>query len=307
VREPTIQDRVRAAISPESETPTQDAPEVVETTTDNPEPVNEAPEIVTEDAVEVEHETSEAQEAQPEVETPTYTVKVNGEEQDVTIDDLTKSYMMESDYRKKTSELSKEREAFAEKLTKFDESIQDAELILQLDADDLNSEENLQLKSYDAAKYYELKEKVDAKASKVAKLKQERANRLNEQSQNRIQREMEMIPQVIPEWLDDAAAKKDLELINKSWQKLGFTNDDLGVFTDHRLIALSRKAALYDQIVNAKPASKIITDKPKNATAGNQTTKVDVQAGKNKDLHKKLKKSGRMSDAQELIAKRIGR
>jgi hypothetical protein len=38
-----------------------------------------------------------------------YLVKINGEEKEVTLEDLKKSYMLESDYRRKTSELAEER------------------------------------------------------------------------------------------------------------------------------------------------------------------------------------------------------
>lgn len=71
------------------------------------------------DSSESEEQVTEPTDGQPEDEEVTteepaeekYTVKVNGKEIEVTLDDLKKSYMMESDYRRKTTELAEERRA----------------------------------------------------------------------------------------------------------------------------------------------------------------------------------------------------
>lgn len=45
---------------------------------------------------------------------PTYTVKVNGEDRAVTLEDLQKGYMLQGDYTRKTQELATQRQALAQ-------------------------------------------------------------------------------------------------------------------------------------------------------------------------------------------------
>ena len=88
-------------------------PEVVEEQTEE---VEEVEETETETEVEEEVETEEEVEEESEVEEPeeveeeqTFTIKAAGEEKEVTLDELKKSYQLGSDYTKKTQEVAEQR------------------------------------------------------------------------------------------------------------------------------------------------------------------------------------------------------
>jgi hypothetical protein len=64
------------------------------------------------EAVETDEETAEEEPEESEDEPePTYKVKVNGEEVEVPLSELTKGYSREQDYTKKTMALAEERKA----------------------------------------------------------------------------------------------------------------------------------------------------------------------------------------------------
>ena len=95
-----------------TEESTEDKPEVVEDTIE---------EVVEEDEVEVEPESNEdeieteTEDESEEVETEeveteqTFTVKAAGEEKEVSLDELVKSYQLGTDYTKKTQEIAEQR------------------------------------------------------------------------------------------------------------------------------------------------------------------------------------------------------
>ena len=94
---------------------TQEQPEVVEEQTEE---VEEVEETETEPEVEEEVEAEEEVEEESEVEEPevveeeqTFTIKAAGEEKEVTLDELKKSYQLGSDYTKKTQEIAEQRKA----------------------------------------------------------------------------------------------------------------------------------------------------------------------------------------------------
>ena len=101
-------------VKPESEesAPTEDVEESTEETQD--EPLDEVSEEE-EDSVEDEEESEEeSEEDEGEEEPDVYAVKVNGEELEVSLDELVKGYSRYSDYTRKTQELSSERGKMAE-------------------------------------------------------------------------------------------------------------------------------------------------------------------------------------------------
>ena len=61
---------------------------------------------------EPESEEEEEEEGEDQTETSLYTIKIDGKDTDVTLDELKSGYQKDSDYRKKTTELAEQRKAF---------------------------------------------------------------------------------------------------------------------------------------------------------------------------------------------------
>jgi len=226
---------------------------------------------------------------------------VNGEEREVTLEDLRKGYMMESDYRKKTSEVARQRDEFSKEKASFAEKLKQAEDLLVVEAEDLNSPENLDLKEYDPTEYYKKKDKLESKAKRLAELQQEAFKIQQEQSQARLEKEKELLFQAVPEWLDDTVMSQETSLVNDMLTGMGLEGNDLQPFIDHRLLAMARKAALYDKLKSANPEAKKVKQKPKAAKAGNVKTREEVDRAKLSDKRNKAKKTGNMRDAAAAI------
>lgn len=280
---------------------------------DSAEPETAQEEVIQDDVMPepetVETEAEETQEAAAESDTesdPVYTVKVNGEEREVTLDELRKGYMMESDYRKKTTEVSENRKAVEAKSADLAAKLEEVEQVLKLDLEDLNSPENAELKEYDPKAYYEKKEKLESRKRRLQELKGELSTEHQAKKLQQIEQEKELLFQKIPEWLDDTVLKNEVEMVNKLWSDVGFNQDDLERYSDHRLVAISRKAALYDKLMSAKPETKKVTPKPKQAEPGSTKTQEQRNAEKVAALKSKVRNSGNMRDAAKAIRQILG-
>jgi len=293
----SLHDRIKATfVPPESdEQPTQETPEA---TTDEVE--FQAPETEEAETLEADSDYEESDEDTPD-EAPTYKVKVNGEEVEVSLDDLQKGYMMESDYRQKTSKLAETRKALDEKLDTITNLIEDGEASLALELEDLESRDMLELKEDDPAAYYAKREAVQKKVEKLTKLKDVRKERAQEAWNQRVATEQEALQNALPEWLDENKAKQDLGLINDLWTSYGFTEQDLGQFVDHRLILLSREAALYRKLKNAKPESKRVKQPPKSVKPSSTETSGRKSKTPADERRNALKQSGKLSQAAQAI------
>ena len=293
--------RIAQLLQPEQSS--DSAPELE--TAEQPETVEvETTEVVEETDHEhndVEDSEEETPEGDTEPEEPRYKVTVNGEEQDVSIEDMKKGYMMESDYRKKTSEVARHRDENKVKEEALSSKLLEAEAMLSLDIEDLNSEENRDLKEYDRSAYEEKKEKLEAKRNRLAELKQEDQTRQQENQTARIGKEKELLLNALPEWLDEKVLTEEAGMVNTMWETMGFTPQELAAFSDHRLVILSRKAALYDKLKAAKPESKKVQAKPKSARAGTVKSSEDKSRNRSQDARARLKKTGNMRDAQSAI------
>jgi hypothetical protein len=95
---------------PEESTPTEDVDESTEETQD--EPLEEEEGELEDESEDEEEEEPESEEEQEETE-EVYSVKVDGEEMEVSLDELIKGYSRQSDYTRKTQELASERNSMA--------------------------------------------------------------------------------------------------------------------------------------------------------------------------------------------------
>lgn len=299
----TVQEGVSRLLAPaetsELEKPTDDTPEV---TPDEPEVEAEIEEEIPEEVIPAVEgdDVTEAEEpkGQPEV---THTVSVGGEEQEVSVDELRLGYMRDADYRQKTIALADQRKADDATREAFQGKLEQAELVATLDQEDLESPEAIELKEYDPAAYYAKKERADAKQARLVELRTEADTQRAAQRQANLAAEQELLLPAIPEWVDQAVRVEEIGMCQALWAKMGFTDADLEQLLDHRLVVLSRKAALYDRINAAKPEDKKVTTKPKSAQPGTVSTKGDKSRGAQKAARDRLRKTGKVADAVSLL------
>lgn len=255
-------------------------------------------EVETPEVEEVEAEVTE--EVTEEEETPqTYTVKVQGEEQEVSLDDLLSGYMLHSDYTKKTMDLSEQRKATEERLAELSQAVEQAKLLSQLEMEDLASPEALQLKEDDPQAYYERRERNEARQQRLDEFSGTLGKEQEAKRAAKIAEEQELLGSAIPEWVDPDAANSDIKAMQLLWSDAGYKPDEVGQFIDHRWMVISRKAALYDQIMSTEVEGKKVA--PKNAEPKASTTREDAGTRKQKELRDRVRKTGKMEDAQRAL------
>lgn len=257
-------------------------------------------------------EQSEEEEEQEEGEQPqTFTVKVDGKEVSVTLDELQKGYSRTQDYTRKTQQIAEvrkqveqethavraEREQYAQLLGALQAQLQSSEP--QVDLDRLYHE--------DPIEWVRQKEVMRERQEKLGAIQSEQ-QRLAQVSQYEQQRAMEAqlasqqeaLLAALPDWKDPKKAKAEKALVIESAKAAGFTDEDLKSVYDHRLVLLLRKAALFDQMVSKRQGIKpVVNNGPRTAKPGAagrvSTTTESVRA------KQRLAKTGRIDDAASAI------
>lgn len=238
----------------------------------------EAVQAEADDAESDESEASEQDQQQPE-EPPKFAVKVNGEEVEVTLEDLQKGYMMQSDYSRKTQEIAEARKAFQMEMQEAQQQRQQSMMDLsqrvsQLDqlAKSLTASVDLdQLREYDPSEYLKHKDNLE----KIEKAKAEQQQFLQEQQRQYMEQlkaqEQERLVARMPEWLDPEQAKRGAETVRKALVEYGFNEKETATILDHRIIVAfndlakakariadleSKASTVKQQVERAAPLSK---------------------------------------------------
>ena len=272
--------------------------------------VEDAPEEDTSEEQSGEEEESEEQE-QPQ----TFTVKIDGKEVAVTLDELQKGYSRTQDYTRKTQQIAEVRKQVeAETQAVRAERGQYAQLLGALQAQLQATEPQVDLDRLyheDPIEWVRQKEVMRERAEKVQAIQAEQ-QRLYQTSQREQQQALEQqlvlqkdaLLAALPSWKDSKVAKAEKALVVESAKKAGFSDEDLNSVYDHRLVLLLRKAGLYDQMMSKRQGIKPVTNGPRPAKPGAagrvSTTSESARA------QQRLAKTGRVDDAADAIYKLLG-
>lgn len=267
------------------------------------------------DSNETDPEQSEEDEDSEEEEQPqVFTVKVDGKEVEVTLEELQKGYSRTQDYTRKTQQIAEVRKhAEAELQAVRAEREQYAHLLGALEAQvQQATQPNIdweRLYQEDPIEWVRQREVMRENQEKNAAIQSEkqRLSQLSQQEQMQhhqmvLQQEQEALVAAIPEWKDSKKAAAEKAMLVQFGQKAGFSPDELKNVLDHRAVVLLRKAALYDQMVSKRGQIKPVTNNgPRPAKPGaagrvsNNTEALRAQ--------QRLAKTGRVDDAADAIYK----
>lgn len=262
-----------------------------------------------------EEQSGEDEQPEEQDQPQTFTVKLDGKEVVVTLDELQKGYTRTQDYTRKTQQIAEvrkqveqetqavraERQQYAQLLGALQAQLQATEP--QVDMDRLYHE--------DPIEWVRTKEVMRERQEKSLAIQAEQ-QRLYQTSQYEQQRAMEAqlssqkdaLLAALPTWKDAKTAKAEKALVVESAKAAGFSEDDLKSVYDHRLVLLLRKAGLYDQMVSKRQGIKPVTNGPRPAKPGAagrvSTTTESVRA------QQRLAKTGRVDDAANAIYKLLG-
>ena len=238
---------------------------------DVPEEVEEQYEI---EVAEVAQETSETS---PD---PVYRVKVDGEEFDVTLDELRNGYQRQSDYTRKSQSLAEQRKAYEANLQAVQNERQQYSHILEnvgkfqdIEVQKLNDIDWASLKDTDPMGYMEKRMELQEAREKAAQVKAEQT-RIAHQSQQEhavrmqdiLQHEAGKLKEILPEYADPKSGLRDK--LRDYALGLGFDQQDINNIADHRVVLVLHKAMLQDEAKNGavKKVSKKVPKVLKSGT-----------------------------------------
>ena len=257
-----------------------------------------------EDDEEGEYDTDEVEEEE-EVEQPDiYTVKVDGEEYEVTQDELLNGYQRQQAYTKRSQELAEQRKAFeaeAQQVAQMrDAYAQQLEQLSEYNQQILGDAEpdwDALAKEYSAEELFLYKTKLDQQKEQARQVESERQVIAQQQAQEQqvkmqehlaVQRE-QMLDR-IPQWRDENVRTSEREQVIKyAQQSVGFSPQEIANASDARAIELLYKAWQWDNLQSKKPAAKKKASKaPKMAKAGQPKTKAQVASRQKQKSLKRL-------------------
>jgi len=258
------------------------------------------------DESEVEQDEGEEEAEEP----PKYRVKAAGEEKEVTLDELIKSYQLGTDYTKKSQAVAEERKAVEAERQRIEEARylrdQYAER-LQVIEQMLNQQpetENLEyLKETDPIGYAVKVAELSQREKQLAQVQAERQRIAMQQDQERqeqlghvIQAEARKLAEAIPEYADPQKGEIARRELREFGQKLGFSEQELSGVYDSRQVLTLWKAMQYDKLQSAKPGiTKKVNEAPKVMKSG--VSQPRDASDELKKLKARAKQTGRVADA----------
>ena len=269
---------------------------------------------------EFEEESEEGEEDEGDVEELLYAVKVDGEESEVTLDELLKGYSRQSSFTRKTQDLAEQRKEFdnaqqhmAAEYQQIQAERQQYEATLQniLENSNLDKFSNVDwetLKVTDPLEYMtQRQEQQDAK-EKIRELQaQKDQSSANSQAENgRLYQQAKaenakFLVEAIPEFQDPDKQPKLISDLRSFGLEQGFSEEELNGLIDWRSIVVLDKARRYDQIQNADLKTKKVKNKPRVVRSGKGTTRSDGSKKTRTAKMKRLQQSGHVDDAASLL------
>ena len=262
------------------------------------------------DSDEVEEE-SEAQEMTNQ--SDLYTVKVDGEEYEVNLEELKKGYQLEQNYTKRVQKLQEESKDLDNLKTNLNAERQQYLQLMELAATNQMAEVN---------KAKELLGAIDKEADPVAYVKQQlrvqeiednlrqsvagfqqakaQADKQRQEEHAKIvHQEQEKLSSLIPEWVSPDFQKAVVDYAKAQ----GYSDADLSNVISARDVSVINKARLYDELVSKKATVKkkrqpVVKKKVKSKTPASAQTR---KARAVKEQRQKLQSSGKVTDAASAI------
>lgn len=200
--------------------------------------------------------------------------KVNGEEIRASLSDLRKSYQLQKNLDDKAHAFNQERAQFQQwaqsQAQAFNREVGIADAIINQQAEKLAEQYQSidwdRLRQADPAEwsarrqefqsaYQSLKGQKESVASEVEQQQQAMQQQYAAQWNEMLRYESQELVKILPDWSDQAVAKREWDEIQGFLRASGYGEHELNI-TDHRAISLARKAMLYDKQAGAEPAGK---------------------------------------------------
>ena len=255
-----------------------------------------------------EEEVDEDQQEEPQ----SFTVKVDGKEVQVTIDELKQGYSRTEDYTRKTQALAQERKAAQAEFEQVRaERQQYAQLLGALHEQLAQAEPQVNLEELyatDPIEWMRQKELQRERNEKYIAIQseQQRLAQIQQAEQQQYQRQYlesqkNALLQAMPQLRDPKVAAQERDRWMDAGKSIGFSDQELSGITDHRMLLALKTIADYRGIVSKrqqiKPQPKAMA-KPSKPGSSNS---VSQKGSDIKKSQQRLKQTGNVKDAASLI------
>jgi hypothetical protein len=296
---PKDQQETETKTAEPSESPeTQEAPESqVETETTPSEMTTENTEVT--------------EETQTESQEPNlHRLKVNGQEIEVSLDELKAGYSRDSDYRQKTHSLGLEkrdleaqknslRQSYDTRLSELNDLIATADATVKSQQ---GSQDLQRLYEDDPQAAAKLDFQLRQQNTAIEDMKQKAKDAYAKQYEDFLSTQRELAAQKIPEYSDPKKADQFKYNMRNSLRSYGFSDQEIGNLADHRFLMVAKDAMGYQSLKDKRPiVQKKIAKAPKVVKSGVASSNVSSGREQIRSKIGKVRKSGNIQDAQSAI------
>jgi len=260
---------------------------------------------------EVEREDDDGEQEEPQK----YRVKAAGEDKEVTLDELIKSYQLGTDYTKKSQAVAEERKAVEaerhavqEAKALRDQYAQQLGIIEQMLNQPQQAEDLDYLKETDPIGYAVKVAELSQKEKQLAQVRAQREMISQQQEYDRQQQmkqmiaaESEKLVSVLPEFADPSKGEVIRKDIRTYGKQMGFSDEELANVFDSRAVLTLYKAMQYDKLQSAKPGiTKKVSEAPKAIKPGVSKPR-DSNSEEIRKLKSRAKSTGSVKDAANVF------
>ena len=248
------------------------------------------------------------------VEPEYYTVKSDGKEETVTIDQLKQSYSGQSAINKRFQEVAEARKQIEQKeaeisqmsqwLTQMHSQAQQQGFMSQPQLPDATLAES------DPIAYMEQRAKYDAdmqsyqqQQMQMRQLQQQQQKQADEQHQSYVAEQAEIIRGKIPELANPEKSQAHWKSLMDSAKEYGFSDEEIAATADARYIQMANDAMKFRRIVANRKKAEAKSKKAKPVVKAGAKKVADPEGSLKRKQFAKLQKTGRMEDAIDLILK----
>jgi len=257
-------------------------------------------------------------------ETTLYTVTVDGEEQEVSEEELVKGYSRQADYTRKTQQLAEHRKQIDQVVQNYKDEIaqtqqardQYVNAVAQAIETNYSHLQEFQridwerLKSEDKEEYLTKRDEYRQAQEHVQSLQQAQAQaqeqaqaESSKEHQRLVQEEHQKMVKIIPDWADAEKRQAMAKAVSDFALNVGYTQEELNHLVDHRSIIVLMQAKAYADMQKKQNTvrSKKVKNKPKVVRSKAKAEKQDNDRVKRAKQMKRLKQTGKPEDAASLF------
>lgn len=294
-----------------------DAAEAQHPGTDGETPIDaEGSELEPEVEIEPEDPPAEGEEdaAEPDPAKTLVTVEIDGKAQRLPLAEVTRGYLRQADYTRKTQALAEDRREFdGEASAVRQERLQYAQLLpaLAFQVQQMQGPEPdwARLKEEDPVGYMlkreewrESQSRVDAARQEYERVRVAEAIATEGEMRAKLHHESDLLVQAMPVWRDRERRNTDRIKVREYGRGLGWSEEELSSVTDHRAVVVLYKAMKYDEAMQ----KRLTPQPPRPASPSPRPGAQHPGPRQGADLARakqRLAKSNSLRDAQAVIEK----